>query len=88
MVFLLLLLGVGISVLLTELSRGLTKPHSLLLIAGIFTGYVTSLLVGSQSSMNHVFFGWLYWPHPQALVVLYYILIISVGAFVGRSSVD
>lgn len=84
-VFLLLLLGAGISLLLTELSRGINSKNGPLIALAMFSGYCIALLVGSQSSVHRFIF---YWPHPQALALIVYWLIVAIGSVLGHSSVD
>ena len=80
MVFLLLLLGVGISLLLTELSRDLNSKEDWLVALAMFGGYCIALLVGSQSHVKHFI---VYWPHPQALAVIVYWFIVSIGSLLN-----
>lgn len=87
MVYLLLALGVGLSLLLTEFSIGLERQHSRLVGIGVFVGYCLALDVGSASHVDKVF-GVLYWPHPQALAVITYWLIASIGAAINTLSKD
>ena len=73
-ILLFLVLGLGVSVLVTELSVGLKEVSHYLVAAAVFAGYCIALLVGSTSNVTK---------HPQLYAVILYWVIVGIGSLLN-----
>lgn len=74
MIYLLLVLGLGLSILLTELSVSLRHANAWLVTGFMFFGYCCALLVGSYSDVTK---------HPQLYAILLYWAIVSISTAIN-----
>jgi hypothetical protein len=79
-IYLLLILGLGLSFLLTELSLGLTHRNAYIIGLGMFIGSCIAIVVGNYSHRN------IFGLKPVISAFIFYWLIVAIGTGINMVS--